>query len=103
MENEQSKGILERYKSEVIPFNSKSLTMKEFQKFWNYYEEIRIKQQREKDKRIKANFKELNRISKALNEPIPDELAVIIYLDNPIGSFWYEKYEKWFKYDKSTA
>lgn len=91
------KGILEQF--ENIEPNSLKLD----DTFWKMLEENSRRAQKfenEKRKRIDNNFKELNIISKALNEPIPDELAIIIYLDNPIGSFWYKKYEKWFNYGR---
>ena len=51
--------------------------------------------QKIKNKRIKDNFKALNLRAKELTKEIPDYLAVIVYLDQPVGSWVFEEYKEW--------
>jgi len=48
-----------------------------------------------KNKRIKDNFKALNQKAKELGKEIPDYLAVIVYLDQTVGSWVFEEYKEW--------
>ena len=57
--------------------------------------EIYIKYKIEKNERIQSNVSALKQKSRVLNKPIPDELMAVIYLDMPMGSWFFEKYNEW--------
>jgi hypothetical protein len=69
--------------------------LEDFFKAMQKHDKERMHFEREKQKRIKDNFKALNEKAKELNKPIPDELAVVIWLDNPIGMSFYERHKEW--------
>jgi hypothetical protein len=56
----------------------------------DYREKNKIKQER-----IRDNLKALNKKAKELNKPIPDEVLVIVYSDQPVGIWFFEKYKEW--------
>lgn len=92
----EKKGILERFKDiDPVTLKLDDKFWKEFENFWFESEKIQQKNRIEKQKRIKDNFKELEKKSKELGKPIPDGLLVIIYLDQPVGSWFFEEYKEW--------
>lgn len=57
------------------------------------FHRMRIK---EKQNRLSNNLKALNERAKQLNKHIPDDVLAIVYVNQPIGSSFFKKYEEWF-------
>lgn len=51
---------------------------------------------KEKENRLSNNLKALYQRAKELNETIPDELLAMVYVNQPMGSSFFKRYEKWF-------
>lgn len=49
------------------------------------------------EKERNARVKLLQAKAKNLNKPVPDELLVAIWLNQPQGSWFFEKYKEWFE------
>lgn len=71
------------------------LTKKELEDWFDKYNKEVTLTQKIKNDRIKSNFKALNLRAKELGKEIPDYLAVVVYLDQPVGSWIFEKYKEW--------
>ena len=81
------------------------LTKKDLKKWFKSLEKAdkeRINAQKEKDKRIKSNMKALSKKAKKLGKEVPAELWVILYLDQPVGSWFFERYKEWLEYESTT-
>lgn len=50
-----------------------------------------------KEKKIQKNLETLRKKSEELNEPIPDELLVVVAGNLMVGASFFDKYEKWLK------
>ncbi len=71
------------------------LTKKGLKDFFKLMHDDYANAQRIKNKRVKDNFKALNEKAKELGKEVPDELAVAIWLDQPIGMSFYERHKEW--------
>lgn len=88
---DQDVNKIEDSKSNVY----KPLTYESLKEAIDKFEESDKQRIEEKTLRIKNNIKALNERAKELNKEIPMEVLVMVQVDQPIGSWFFEKYKEW--------
>lgn len=50
----------------------------------------------ERRNKLKLNLQYLNEKSIELGKPVPNEVLAVVYSDQAVGSYFFERYKEWF-------
>lgn len=91
------KGLLgEANNLGVLQYTGK-INWKEIEETFKKLDAQQREQQKLKSQRFKDNIKALNQRAKELGKEIPNHLLAVVYMEQPQGSWFFEKYKEWFE------
>lgn len=88
------KGIFSQMnESKMLDFSK--LSVEEMIHSMEQWQKEDDRRRKERNEVVKSNVKALLKRSKELKKPVPDEVLVITYLNQPVGSWFFERYKEW--------
>lgn len=89
-------GILAQIANTKVYSLNEKINWEDLKKTFREMDEKLIQQQKEKNTKFNSNMKFLAQRSRELQKEIPAEVLAVVYIDQPVGSKFFERNKEWF-------